>query len=228
MKPDARYIDLGPSRKKTPIRGVLKDFRIGNITSEIHPIGVWIYHKEVLRPWHFVMKITGDPMAGYEQIRKIYKEVFKEEVEAEKPFVDQQLQMFFDKEIRLSKIVMLFAFIAIVISLLGLIAMSLYFIQQRYKEIAVRKVFGSNNRQILMKLLRTFAVYVLVAFVIAVPVIHFIMTHWLSNYNYRISLSPWIYLAAGAVCMLLSLTAVYFQSRIAANENPVNHIKDNQ
>ena len=228
LKPDARYIDLGSSGKKTPIRGVLKDFRIGNITSEIHPIGVWIYHKEVLRPWHFVMKITGDPMAGYEQIRKIYKEVFKEDVEAEKPFVDQQLQMFFDKEIRLSKIVMLFAFIAIVISLLGLIAMSLYFIQQRYKEIAVRKVFGSNNRQILVKLLRTFVVYVLVAFAIAVPVIHVIMTHWLSTYNYRISLSPWIYLAAGAVCMLLSLTAVYFQSRIAANDNPVNHIKDNQ
>lgn len=228
LSPAVRSMDLGSYGKNIPIRGILRDFKIGNITTEEHPVGIWIYDQDVFLPWYFAIRIIGDPIAGYKQIRSVYKEVFKEELEMDKPFVDQQLQSFFDREIRLSKIVTLFAFIAIVISLLGLIAMSMYFIQQRYKEIAIRKVFGSNNRQILTQLLRTFVGYVLVAFVIAIPAIYFLMTDWLSTYSYRIALSPWIYLAAGVACLLLSMSAVYFQSRMAANENPVNHIKDNQ
>ncbi len=65
------------------------------------------------------------------------------------------------------------------------------------------------------------------AFVLAVPVIWYFMSDWLTQFSYRISLSPWIFAAAGAVCLIISLLAVVVQSWSAANENPVNHIKDN-
>ncbi len=222
----AKSIYLGSYGSNVPIRGILSEFKLGNITTEEHPVAVYLTDASEILPWNYVIRIKGDPAAAYGQIRAVYKEVFREEVHTEKPFMDQQMQSFFERELRLSKIITLFASIAIVISMLGLVAMSMYFIQQRRKEIAVRKVFGSTNNRILVKLLRTFMGYVLIAFVVAVPAIYYVMTDWLSGYSYRITLSPWIYLSAGLFCLVLSCASVYFQSRKAANENPVKNIKE--
>ena len=117
--------------------------------------------------------------------------------------------------------------IAILISLLGLLAMSTYFIQQRSSEIAVRKVFGSTNAQVLVRLVKAFLTYVAIAFIIAIPVIWYFMNGWLSDYSYRIELSPWIYAAAGLFCLFISFFTVLVQSYQAATSNPVNNIKDN-
>ena len=131
----------------------------------------------------------------------------------------------YSQAIRMSTIVTLFAAIAIIISLLGLVAMSTYFIQQRRKEIAIRKVFGSTSQQIYVRLLRTFLLYVAVAFVPAVLLIRHFMTDWLSTYSYRINLAWWIYLVAGLFCLVVSLVAVMAQSYKAANENPAGNVK---
>jgi len=68
--------------------------------------------------------------------------------------------------------------------------------------------------------------YVCIAFVIAVPLVWYIMSRWLSDYSYRISLSPWIFLAAGGFCLLVSFVSVYWQSRQAAHTNPVDSMKN--
>ena len=121
----------------------------------------------------------------------------------------------------------IFACIAILISLLGLLAMSTYFILQRSQEVAIRKVFGSDNRGILIRLVGTFLMYVGIAFVIATPLSWFFMKQWLEDYNYRITLSPLIFIAAGLFCLLISFLAVFFQSWNAANANPVESVKNN-
>ena len=139
-------------------------------------------------------------------------------------FVTDQISEIFEKDIRTSKIVSLFAFIAIIISLLGLVAMSTYFIQQRAREIAVRKVFGSTGNQIRLRLIRTFMLYVGIAFVIAVPIVVHFMSKWIEQYSYRIVWWPWI-VAAGVIVMLISLAAVAVQSWMASNENPVKNIR---
>ena len=157
----------------------------------------------------------------------VYKKVYNFDMPDEYPFIDQQISAYYTESIRLSHIVSLFATMALLVSLLGLVAMSTYFIQQRQKEIAVRKVFGSSSAQVCRKLIRTFLGYVAIAFIIAVPVIWYLMSDWLSQFSYRITLSPWIFLAAGAVCFLISLLSTIIQSWVAANENPIKHIKDN-
>jgi len=123
------------------------------------------------------------------------------------------------------RIVSLFTLIAIVISVLGYVGLSLFFIRQRKKEIAIRKVMGSTSGEVLLLMLRTFAVPMLVSFVIAVPVSYYIMSDWLSNFSYRIALSPWIFAATGFTCFIISLLTVVIQSWRAASENPVNNIK---
>ena len=145
----------------------------------------------------------------------------------EAKFIDQQIQESFEAQKRLAKIVVIFACIAVLISLLGLLAMSTYFIQQRAQEIAIRKVFGSDNQAILLRLVRTFLNYVGIAFIIATPIIWYLMEKWLSDYSYRIDLSPLIFVAAGLFCLLTSFAAVFVQSWRAANTNPVENVKAN-
>ncbi len=212
--------------ERVVVRGILKDFHLRDIESEQHPIILWV-NKEIQNPWRILIKIKGDPIKAYDDIKSIYQKVYNQELTDENPFYDQKIMLNYDRQIRLSKMMSLFAFIAIVISMLGIIAMSTYYIQQRDQEIAVRKVFGSSNKEILIKLIRTFMIYVLIAFIIAIPIIYYFMSNWLSEYNYRISLSWWIYAASGIFCLIISFCAVFFQSYKAANSNPVDSIKNN-
>ena len=204
--------------------GVLNDFRIRNILEEQHPMLVQVCNK-VEEPWHISILVEGDPVEAYAEIKKVYKELFHEEVdEVSPPFIDKQVQVCFELERRITQIVTLFAFVAIVISLLGLVAMSTYFIQQRAKEIAIRKVFGSTGNQIRTRLIRSFLLYVGIAFVIAVPIIVHFMSNWLSRCSYRITWWPYI-IVAGVLVLLISYAAVAVQSWLAAGENPVKNIK---
>ena len=113
---------------------------------------------------------------------------------------------------------------AILISLLGLVAMATYYIGQRAKEIAIRKVFGSTGAQVRRRLIRTFMQYVAIAFVIGSLLTVWLMQHWMSQFSYRVVWWPWI-LVAGAVVFIISWLAVLVQSWKAGNENPVNNIK---
>ena len=206
--------------------GVLEDFHIRNIEVATHPMIIFIGDK-VAYPWNFSILITGNPVEALSQIRDVYKKVYNFDMSDEYPFIDQQIAAYYTESIRLSHIITLFAMMALLVSMLGLVAMSTYFIQQRRKEIAVRKVFGSTGVQVCRRLILTFLGYVAVAFVIAVPISWHFMGEWLSQFTYRISLSSWIFLAAGGICLLVSLAAVAVQSWMAANENPILHIKDN-
>ena len=218
---EVRYSYFG---KEAQFGGILNDFRIRNILEEQHPLLVQVCNK-IKEPWNISILVSGDPIEAYAKIKEVYKEVFHEDIdESGSPFVDKFVQARFEQELRTTKIVSLFAVIAIVISLLGLVAMSTYFIQQRAREIAIRKVFGSTGNQIRLRLIRTFMLYVGIAFVIAVPIVVHFMSQWIEQYSYRIVWWPWI-VAAGAIVMLISFAAVAVQSWMASNENPVKNIR---
>ncbi|MDO4159161.1 MAG: ABC transporter permease [Prevotellaceae bacterium] len=205
--------------------GIISDFHIRNITESLCPLVVF-EHATLSNPWSYTIELQGNLTEAYNSVCEVYKQVYHETLDLDRPFIDQTVEQAFEKEIRMSKIVTLFAVIAVIISMLGLVAMSTYFIQQRNKEIAIRKVFGSTGTQIRVKLIRSFLVYVLIAFVIAVPIIWHFMDGWITRYSYRISFLPFIVIA-GLLCIVISFAAVFIQSYMASNENPIKHIKDN-
>lgn len=86
-------------------------------------------------------------------------------------------------------------------------------------------VKGADNFKVLSQLVWVFLGYVVIAFVIAAPIIGYFMQKWLEDYSYRISLSPCIFIATDGFCLLVSFVTVYWQSRIAANANPVKALK---
>ena len=204
--------------------GIINNFRIRNILEQDCPLIIQVCRK-IEHPWNISILVEGDIIDAYAEIKKVYRRTFHEDVDESLPvFVNKQVEYVFEKELRASKIVSLFAIVAIVISLLGLVAMSTYFIQQRAREIAVRKVFGSTDGQIQRRLIRSFLAYVGIAFVMAVPVTVHFMSNWIAQYSYRIVWWPWI-IASGIIVLIISFAAVAVQSRIAARENPVKNIK---
>lgn len=209
--------------KNMPISGIIKDFQLYNITRKQDPILYQIKKLEDMSIWNLIIETQGDPFAAYQEIKTVYEKFSGLEFDGQ--YFDTQIQRSFEAQERTSKIVSIFATIAIVISLLGLIAMSTYFIMQRSREIAVRKVFGSTSVQVLLRLVINFLNYVLIAFVLSVPIIWYAMTKWLADYTYRIELSPLIYIAAGLFCLVISFAAIFVQSYYAANGNPVKRLK---
>jgi len=223
LSEDATSFMLDRHERPIAIAGIVRDFYcFGNVTTGMNPV-MFRFLKDNEAPWMILIETQGDPFAAKEAIGKVYEKVTGLEFEAF--FMDESLQNSFDSQIRLAKIVIVFSIIAILISLLGLLAMSTYFIQQRLQEVSVRKVFGSSNRQILVKLVFTFLNYVLIAFVIAIPIIMYFMKDWLSDYSYRIGLSPLIFIAAGLFCLVISFVSVFFQSYRAATSNPVDSFR---
>ncbi|WP_449038927.1 ABC transporter permease [Parabacteroides goldsteinii] len=211
---------------KHPIAGIVKDFQLRNVMLENKPVIVMLHeNKEDFSPHDIVVEVNGDPFAARQEVAAVYKKLARMDFDGK--FLDEQIEESFAVQTRTSTIVLIFAAIAILISLLGLLAMSTYFIQQRAAEIAVRKVFGSTNAQVLLRLVKAFLTYVAVAFIIAIPLIWHFMNGWLTGYSYRITLSPWIYAVAGLFCLVISFITVFIQSYQAATANPVESIKDN-
>lgn len=207
------------------IDGIIDDFCLGNIFSG-RGENIVVTEKPLEYGFEMLVKYRGSKQQAVAQIRESFERIFEMPMEADCcRGSEDMLQQMFVSQIRIMRLLTVFAVVALIVSMLGLLAMSTYYIQQRRKEVAVRKVFGSTNGEVLRRLLRQFVVYVAVAFVVAAPIIYKLGGDWLSNYSYRISLSPWIPIAAGVFCLVVSLLTVLVQSWRAASENPINNIK---
>jgi putative ABC transport system permease protein len=224
---DARAFRYNEDSVLTQIDGLIEPLHLHNIletTYEGRPQMVKLYKEPIINSC-LMMRYQGDKREAKRQVGEVYRKVFECDMENNFNFYDDQLRSCYDKEYRILSLVEVFTIVAFLIAMLGLLAMSTYYLQQHRKEIAVRKAFGGTSNEVLCRLLSRFMVYVVVAFVIAIPIIYYIGNDWLSNFSYRIVLSPWIFAAAGSACFIISLLTVIIQSWRAASENPINNIK---
>ena len=215
------------------IHGLLADFSLGTSRHQEHeesPEVTIVYeHKEYNDnlPNFILIRVRGDKKETLEAVKQIYKEVYREDFTDSMPWMQQSVASAFQAESRLLTILSCFAGVALLISVLGLVAMSTYHIQQRRKEIAVRKVFGSSVSQVRRRLIVQFLMHVGIAALPAVPLVWLLAGEYMSTQVVRIVWWPWIIIAV-AVVLLVSWMAVAVQSRMAAAEKPVKHIKDNE
>ncbi len=108
---------------------------------------------------------------------------------------------------------------------MGIFAMSIFYSQQKTKEIGIRKVNGATVTEIVEMLIKKFVKWVAIAFVIAVPIAWYAMHRWLQNFAYKTSLSWWIFALAGMVVLLITLLTVSWQTFRAARKNPVEALR---
>ena len=139
-------------------------------------------------------------------------------------FIDEEYARKFSDEVRVGRIVTVFALLAIFISCLGLFGLVSFVAEQRTKEIGIRKVLGARVIGIWALLTREFIGLVLIACVIAIPIAYYFLHEWLQQYEYRAALSWWVFGAGALGAVLITLATVSWQAVRAASMDPVKSL----
>ena len=231
---DADYVEMRQEYggqvylKRVPLRGMIEDVRHRNVLSEAEPYFIEVYDDYARYDDSFcdlVVEVSGDPIAVYRSVEAVVADCFGPEAGAEISFLDQNVQNTFVQQIRLNRLLILFSLVALLVSLLGLVAMSVFYMRQRLKEVAVRKVFGADNGQVFWHLVKPFMACVGIGILLGLPLAWYLTDLWISGFSYRISGIGWLMALVAAFCLLVSFAAVGIQGRIASLTNPAENIK---
>jgi ABC-type antimicrobial peptide transport system permease subunit len=164
------------------------------------------------------------PQKALSSIRPIFKK-YNPGFAFDYSFADKEFEKKFINENLISKLSNLFAALAIFICCIGLAGLAAFTIEKRIREIGIRKVLGASVQQLILLISKEFLRLVLIAFLIAVPVSWWAMHNWLQKYEYRISISIWMFAIVGAVILLLTLAVVSANTLKAATRNPVKSLR---
>ena len=204
------------------IVGVVEDFYTRSLHKSMENV---IFGNFSFAVMEMAIKVNPDVLSingENEILQKIQKEwdiVFPEEI-LNYTFLDQKIDSLYREETNTSKLIRLFAIIAILIGNLGLYGLISYISSQKTKEIGIRKVNGAKVSEILLLLNKDFLIYFSIAFVVATPLAYYLMDKWLQQFAYRTELSWWIFALAGGIALLIALLTVSGQTFAAARKNP--------
>lgn len=123
------------------------------------------------------------------------------------------------------KIAMYTSILSIIIALIGLYSLSLFMIQKRTKEIGIRKITGASITQISKLFLGLFSRWILIAFVIAIPISWICMNHWLNGFARKIDIGVLPFLISGGVTLFIALLTVFYHTWKSANQNPIKSLR---
>ncbi len=204
------------------VRGVMEDFHLQSIREEIEPI-VYIHD-----PKYFTdILIRIKPENVSETIARI-QEVWRE-VDPLYPlaytFLDEDFDSLYRGERQLGTVFAVFAFLAILVACLGLLGLASFSIQQRAREIGIRKILGAAVSDIVLLLSKDFMKYVLLANVVAWPLAYLAMTRWLQNYAYTAEINFIWFIAGGLLALVIAWLTIGAHALAAAGRNPVNALR---
>ena len=218
--------------KDLEIIGVIKDAHFQSLHKVVEPqIYKYIDFKRDLDYSSVVVIKVKNQVGGSFSMASLFKDINAtwNQIYPEYPFdysfLDQAIENQYKTEQKLTFLMYIFSGLSIVLSSLGLFALSLLVVQYRTKEIGVRKVTGAKVSEILVLLNRDFLKWVTIAFVIASPVAWYIIDKWLENFAYKTNLSWWIFALAGIMTLGIALLTVSFQSWKAASRNPIESLR---
>jgi putative ABC transport system permease protein len=140
-------------------------------------------------------------------------------------FFDQELRDRYDNDRNFARVVASFTFLAFIITGMGLFGLALLLTEQKRKEVAIRKVFGASNMNIIYQMQKDFYLYIAVATLIAIPASWYALEKWLGSYIYRVSLPWYIFVVSTLAVTLFVSSIILFRTRKVLKENPMNALK---
>lgn len=198
---DFNYASLHESVK--PLLIMHDPQRLSNITVKISPAGFTSSINDLEREWDRFF--PGQPFTFL--------------------VLEDDFAQLYKADIRLSEVFIWFTLLAIFIACMGLFGLSSFITSQRTREIGIRKVLGSSAGQIIYMFIRSFALLVLIAAVLAIPLSWYGMHEWLQNFAHQTPMHWWIFPAAAILALLVSTATVFLQSFRASSKNPVDAIR---
>jgi putative ABC transport system permease protein len=203
--------------------GVVKDYLYGDMYNTSGPV-MYFHNPDYANFMYVKTKSNASgttALAAMERVMKRHNPAFPFEYE----FVNDAFNAKFKSEKLLSDLSKVFAFLAIMISCLGLFGLAAYTAEQRKKEIGVRKVLGSTVSGIVTLLSKEFMQLVLIALLLAGPLAWWAMNTWLEGFDYHIEINIWVFVIAGLAAICIALMTVSFQAVKAAIANPVKSLR---
>lgn len=205
------------------IKGIVKDFNGHSLHRLIQPMVILQQHPQKMSL--FAIKTNGvNDKLIINTIHTLFRSISPDKIVNTYSLKDQ-ISQFYQREERQAKLVSAFSLLAIVLSVMGLYGITLNTIDQKTKEIGIRKVNGATVFEIVNMLNFKFIKWVAIAFVIATPVAYYAMSKWLENFAYKTELSWWIFALAGIMAFLIALITVSWQTFVAARRNPVESLR---
>ncbi|HLO58141.1 MAG TPA: ABC transporter permease [Bacteroidales bacterium] len=205
------------------IIGVVEDFHVSGIRKKVEPIVM--FKRSDYWLINFIISFEpGMENKGLSDLERVWKKMFPEHPFEYRP-VSAIYHHVYMQELLQARLLSLFTIMALFISCMGLLGLSLLSAQRRTKEIGIRVINGATVAQILIMLNWYFIKWILISFVIAMPLAWYGMHKWLEGFAYKKSLDSWIFIVAGAVTIIIALATVSLQSRKAARRNPVEALR---
>jgi putative ABC transport system permease protein len=217
-----KYVTFGMNDISAPVIGVVKDY---HITSMHQPVSSVLMVEFPFFYYNVGIKLSGENTAStLAEIEKAWTSVYPQQI-FEANFLDEHVANMYKDEKRTQQLFNLFTFISIVINVLGLIGLLSFIIEQKTKEIGIRKVLGASIKDISLILSKDFLRLIILAFLIAAPIAALLMNKWLEDFAYRTHISWWVYAVAVLAALMVTCVAVGFQTIKAAIANPIKSLR---
>jgi putative ABC transport system permease protein len=209
------------SQVNSRVIGVMKDYHQTGMYNEIESL-VLIYR--VSSGTVYIKTGSQDEKRTISYIESKWHEVFPDQ-----PFTYTLLQERFNSQFEADEkrglIFTLFTVLAIIIACLGLFGLASYTVEQRTREVGIRKVFGAGNNTIIGLIAKDFLILITISVLIAFPVAWYFMSRWLENYVYRDSLNPMLFLLSALLTMLVTFLTISFKAYQASVTNPAQSVR---
>jgi len=212
---------------KGEIIGVVKDFHFSSFHRAIEPLIIRIPDERRQNLFFRLLSIRFKPGTLHESLMYIEKKwnELNSGIPFDYHFINEALDAQYRADRRMGTISRYFSILAVFIACLGLFGLTSFSLEQKTKEIGIRKIVGASVSNITVLLSKEFLRWVLIANVIAWPIAYFAMNSWLQSFAYKTGLSWWIFIVSGVSAFIIALLTVVFQVMKSANTNPVETLR---
>ncbi len=219
-KPIGKFINIWGDDYQ--VIGLVKDFHFRSLHEPIEPIVIGLDYQF---PSVMLIRLDGEQTeealnfiaSTYEDINPGFPFSYN--------FLDESYARTFESEMVVGKLSQFFSMIGIFISCLGLFGLSTFSVERKSREIGIRKILGASISQVILLITKDFMRLALIAFMIAIPIVWYLMNQWLMNFAYHIQIGMGIFLAGGILSLLIAIFTLSFQSIKAARSNPVDALR---
>lgn len=210
-------------RHTAKVVGVVQDFNYESLHNTVNPI-IMFYDQQSFNK--IAIRIRPEERAkSVSFIEKIWQSYNVSDDSFTYEYLTDRFTKLYEAEEKMKIIFIWLMFLAISISILGMVGLSFFFIERRTKEIGLRKINGARISEIMLLLNRDLTRWVLLAFIIVCPIAWYAMHRWLGNFAYRTSLSWWLFALGGLIALIIALATVSWQSWQAASRNPAEALR---
>jgi ABC-type antimicrobial peptide transport system permease subunit len=222
-----KYVETNMYREKIPIVGVVSNFIQGSLHDEIMPL-VLVNDRSMELTFNIALIPENTEGISWKtainKITKAFKEIYPD-TDLQIHFLDESIAKYYTADQNISTLLTWAAGLAIVISCLGLFGLIIYTTNQRTKEIGIRKVVGASVSEIISLLSKDFLKLILIAFLIAVPIVWIAANKWLENFAFKIHLTVLLFIIGGLIMLLPAVIILFLRTYKSATANLVESLR---